>query len=660
MNIKILDSWLREYVKTSATTKKIGELLSLSSVGVERIEKYKDDFVYDIEVTTNRPELMSIVGIAREVATVLPQNGIEAKFVETVIPNSFRDLQNKMLKQVQHDKFPISIETDHKLTRRIMAVVMEVSIKDSPQYVKDRLESSDIRSLNNVIDVTNYVMRELGHPTHVFDYDRLGTTLNIRESKKGESVTTLDNKTYKLTGGDIVADNGKGEIVDMIGLMGTANSVVTKDTKRILFFIESVEPTHIRKTSMEYGIRTQAAVLNEKGLNPENVADTFARGIQLFEKLANGKIIGNIIDMYPNPPKETTITLSKEKLQSLMGVAIPLKQANQILTTLGFGVKEEPDKLIITVPANKTGDDMQIPEDLIEEIARVYGYHNIPNALPGFTTSDHVHLEKNAFYWEDRIKDTLKYWGFIETYTYPMVSENLYEGSIAKAVTINNPLSDDMVYMRVTILPSLLEVVKENKSHGVIKLFELANIYEHNGKELPKQTMKLAGMMYKPTLSFLEVKGVIEQLLHDLEIKAPSFKQSINHHGATISLDKKELGSIIIVDDRTIGFELDYELLLEHATLKKIYKPMSKYPPIVEDLAILAPASVLTGDLMEAIAKQSPLIADVSLLDKYQDTRTFHVIYQSDEKNLTDKEVGEIREKILKHLEDKFSAKLKA
>lgn len=650
MNIKILDSWLREYLKTSATTKKIGELLSLSSVGVERIEKYKDDFVYDIEVTTNRPELMSVVGIAREAATVLPQNGIEAKFIEPKLDLPKVDIKNSP---------PIAITTGDKFTSRIMAVLMEVTIKDSPDYVKDRLESSDIRSLNNIIDVTNYITRELGQPTHAFDYDRLGPKLLIRESKKGESMTTLDNKTYKLTGGDIVADNGRGEIVDMIGLMGTANSAVTKDTKRILFFMESVEPNHIRKTSMELGIRTEAAVLNEKGLNPERLPDSLARGIQLFEKLAQGKIIGNIIDMYHSPLKATTITLRKEKLQTVIGVAITLPEANQILTKLGFGVKEEADQLVVTVPAKKTGDDMQIPEDLIEEIARMYGYHNIPNALPVFTTADHVHLEKSDFYWEDRVKDALKYWGFIETYTYPMVSETLYEGPTDQAVTIANQLSDDMIHMRRTLIPSLLQVVKENQDHEVIKLFELANIYETNGKDLPKQTMRLAGVVHKPKASFLEVKGVIEQLHEDLEIKNITFKQLTDRYGAQVMIEKEVLGTIEILDDKTVTFELDFALILANATLKKIYKPVSKYPPVVEDLAIIAPTNVQTGDIMEAIQKQSPLITEVSLLDKYQETRTFHVVYQSYEKNLTDKEVGEIREKILKYLQDKFGAKLK-
>ena len=664
MNIKILDSWLREYLKTSATPKKIAEKLSLRSVSIERIENYKDDFVYDIEITTNRSDLMSVIGIAREAATVLQQAGIDATFAKP-------ELQ---LPIIHPNKNPeLTLEFDEKLINRICAVVIEIKIGESPDYVKDRLEASGIRSLNNVIDITNYVMRETGHPTHVFDYDRLvNHTLLIRESKKGEMITTLDGKTYTLSGGDIVADNGKDEIIDLISIMGTANSIVTKDTRRILFFIDNVEPVHIRKTSMEHGIRTEAAILNEKGINPETATDALTRGIELFQTLANGEIVSEIFDFYPNTPQETIITLSEQKINSLVGIAIPLEKSIAILSSLGFTVDRQGEMLIVTVPARKSGNDMLIPEDLIEEIARVYGYDNIPDTLPATQIPTYFHLEKNEFYWEDRVKDALKYWGFTEVYTYPMVSEVMFEGPLEEAVTIQNPLSDDMVFMRRTVVPSLLRVAKDNQEHEAIKIFELANSYETNGKELPKQNLKLAGLVKKQNASFLEVKGIIEQLLADVEIKNVIFKQLTDRYGATILISspfaregqdesKKtyELGTIEIFDNTIITFELNFGRILKHATLKKIYTPVSKYPPVVEDLAIIAPAEVQTGELMEEIKKQNTLICEVSLLDKYQETRTFHIVYQSYDKNLSDKEVGEIREKILETLKKKYNARLK-
>ena len=651
MNIRILDSWLREYLKTSATPKKIAEKLSLTSVSIERIENYKDDFVYDIEITTNRPDLMSVVGIAQEAAAVLPQSGIDASFVKPTL----------QLPTVHPKKNPeLTITFDKKLVNRITAVIMEVKIKQSPEFVKDRLDASGIRSLNNIIDITNYVMREIGHPTHVFDYDRLENhTLNIRESKKGEKIKTLDEKEYTLSGGDIVADNGKGDIVDLISIMGTANSVVTNNTKRILFFIDNVEPTHIRKTSMELGIRTEAAVLNEKGINPESARDALLRGIELFKTLADGEIISEIIDYYPNQPKETIITLTDAKINSVVGIDIPLQKSAKILTSLGFDVSQQGETLIITVPSRKSSEDMLIPEDLIEEIARVYGYENIPDTLPTAPTTAYLHLDKNEFYWEDRIKDALKYWGFTEVYTYPMVSETLYEGKIEDAATVQNPLSDDMVYMRRTITPSLLQVIKENQDYETIRIFELANIYEKNGRDLPNQILKLAGVVHKQKVSFLEVKGMLEQLLTDLEITDFQFKQLSGGNGAKIVIDKQELGTLEILDETTITFELDFATMLKHATLKKHYKPLSKYPPIVEDLAIIAPLETTTGDLMEEIKKQSKLIREVSLLDKYKETRTFHIVYQSYDNNLNDKEAGDIRKKILKALKEKFHARLK-
>ena len=651
MNIKILDSWLREYLKTSATPKKIAEKLSLTSVSVERIENYKDDFVYDIEVTTNRPDLMSVIGIAREAATVLTHSGVDADFKEPVF--KIPDVHPKNSPE-------LTLKFDDKLVNRISAVIMEVKIKESPDYVKDRLDASGIRSLNNVIDITNYVMRETGHPTHVFDYDRLSNhTLIIRESKKGEKIRTLDEKEYTLSGGDIVADNGQGEIVDLISIMGTANSVVTNSTKRILFFIDNVEPTHLRKTSMEHGIRTEAVILNEKGINPELATEALARGIELFQTLAAGEIVSEIIDMYPHQPKETEITLTEEKINTVVGVKIPLQRSIDILTSLGLGVARQGETLIVTVPARMSGNDMLIPEDIIEEIARVYGYDNIPDTLPATQTPVYFHLDKNEFYWEDRVKDALKYWGFTEVYTYPMVSETLYEGPLEQAVTIQNPLSDDMVHMRRTLVPSLLQVAKDNQDYERIRLFELANIYEKNGKDLPKQELKLAGLIKQHKASFLDAKGIIEQLLNDLEITDVTFKKLTDRYGAQIIIAAHELGVIEVFDDTTITFELDFGLIRNHATLKKIYKPISKYPPIVEDLAIIAPATVQTGDLMEAIRQQSKLIREVSLLDKYQETRTFHIVYQSYDKNLSDKEVGEIRNNILKVLKDKYNARLK-
>jgi phenylalanyl-tRNA synthetase beta chain len=241
-----------------------------------------------------------------------------------------------------------------------------------------------------------------------------------------------------------------------------------------------------------------------------------------------------------------------------------------------------------------------------------------------------------------------------------MVSSELYEGSIDEAVTINNPLTEDFVHMRRTLVPSLLKVVQENKNHESINLFEIANVYHKKPKDLPDQILKVALITKKPKNSFFAMKGIIEQLLTDIGITDITWKERIGGgNGASIFLGKNYLGDIEILDRETINAELDFLLLLKQATIKKIYKPLSKYPPSIEDLALIAPEHVKTGEIIDLIKKQSTLISEVTLFDKYQETRTFHVIYQSYEKNLTSEEVGEIRKKVLKVLREKLDARLK-
>jgi phenylalanyl-tRNA synthetase beta chain len=648
MNIKILDSWLREYVKTKANPQKIGELLSLASVSVERIEKYGNDFIYDIEVTTNRPDLMSVVGIARETATVLKQNGIEAEFLPPKLP-----------KPQTPKKELIEITSDPKLTNRLCAVVMEVQIDDSPKEIKNRLEASGTRSLNNLIDITNYVSKTIGHPTHVFDFDRLNTqVLTIREAKLGEVIETLDEKSYSLNGGEIVAVNDKNEIVDLLGIMGLKNSVVTEKTKHILYFINNNEPAKIRKASMSLGIRTEAAIVNEKNLDRELAFDALLYGIELYKQIAKGQIISDIIDIYPNKLKEKTIEVSLEKINKVIGVNIDPENALKSLSNLGFKASIGGGKIKAEVPSFRIGD-IEIEEDLIEEIARIYGYHNLPSSLPP-QTQIIPHQFANDFYWESRVKQAMKYWGFTETYTYSMVSEGLFEGPLEEAVEINNPLNEEFVYMRKTLVPSLLKVATENKTNETIKIFEIANIYNKRPNDLPEEVLTLAGVIKKDKVSFYEIKGLIEQLCFDLGIKNLSFKQSEKAgNGASVYLDKEYLGEIEILDAQLIDFELNFALLLESASLKKEYKPLNKFPPIIEDLSVIVDVNIKTADIVKNIQSQSDLITDVSLKDSYKNSRTFHINYQDPQKNLTNQEVSKIREQIITSLKKEFKASVR-
>lgn len=663
MNIKILDSWLKEFLKTKATAQEIAKNLSLTSISIERVEPYKKDWLYDIEVTTNRPDLASVVGLAREAAAVLPQAGIPAEFIPphlNVILNDSEGSQKDSSPMAQNDKKTIEIVNDPKLVSRICAVMMDVTVKPSPDSIKERLETSDIRSLNNLIDVTNYVMRTIGHPAHVFDYDRLGgQKLIIRESKKGEKITTLDKKEHVLPGGDIVAVNEKGEIVDLLGIMGLQNSVVTSQTKRILFFLDNNDTSRMRKTSMSLAIRSEAVQMNEKGIDPELAMDALLYGIKLYEEIADGKVVSDIIDIYPQKPQEKTISVSEETINKVIGVKIPLKKSAEILEDLGFKTEVSGNIIKATVPSFRLRD-MNIEEDLIEEIARVYGYHNLPSVLPPVTVADIKPLGFSTFFWEKRVKEALKYWGFTETYTYSMVSETMFEGPTDEAITLKNPLTEDNMYMRKTLVPSLLQIIEENKRYKSLKIFELANVYDKKTNDLPIETRMLAGIIKSPAASFHEVKGVIEQLCKDLGITEVSFRKPRKGGiGADVMINGERVGEIEVLEEHCIDFEVNFEIMVNHATLRKTYTPLSKFPPIIEDLSLIVTEDVTTGDIIDEIKKQSPLITEVTLLDKYQNSRTFHIIYQDKEKNLTTEEVGAIRKNIIQSLEKKFKASVK-
>lgn len=650
MNIKLSENWIRDFVKTDASTKDITEALSLTSVSVERIEKIENDFIYDIEVTQNRPDLMSAIGIAREVATVLPRFGKEGDFKEQVIKKIAQPTKN----------LEIKIINNPELVGRICAVELEVTVGASPSKITHRLETSGIRSLNNVIDVTNYVMRETGHPTHVFDLDRLATkTMTIRESKKGETVKTLDGKTHTLQGSDIVAENDKGEIIDLLGVMGTANSVVQNTTKRILFFIDNNDPHRIRKTSMNLGIRSEAAVLNEKGVDPELAMTALLRGIALFEEIANGRQISKIFDEYPKRVKSTTITISKGKIDSVIGVVVPEEIVTKSLPKLGFDVKKTKNEYLITVPTNRI-NDVSIPEDIVEEVARIYGYHNIPNEFATMTNLAPYSFTNDRFYWEQSAKNYLKNTGFTECYTYSMVSEDQYEGPLEQAYQLDNALNSEHVIMRKSIVPSLLEVIKENPTRDEAKIFELANTYQTSGRDaLPREELHLAGIIKSKKSDFLKTKGVIENLFSTLGITHYGFKRiSSGGEGADILLNKKRIGSIEIYDDSIHIFELEFDSVVDAANNKKNYDPIPLYPPIIEDIRLTLDDKTTYEDLSTFMQDQSSLIQKIALLDVYEDKKTFRIYYQDKTRNLTNEDIAPIREKLIKSLEKKFNAQL--
>jgi len=647
MNIQILDSWLREHLKTKATPQKIGEIMSAKSASFERIEKLGTDYLYDIEITTNRVDMMSVAGLAREAAVALSSEGIDAEYIEKEIPNH----------KINNASFPIKIVNSPNLCTRICAAILEVEIGKSPQIIRDRLEATDIRSLNNVIDVTNYVMRELGHPMHAFDADKISDTFIIREAKKGEKIVTLDKKEHTLLGGEIVAENATGEIIDLLGIMGLVNSSVTDNTKRIMLFIDNNDSKKIRDASMNLNIRTDAAVLNEKDVDPELGIKALNRGIQLLAETANGKLIGSIFDEHHKYKVSKPISVSFEKINQVIGIQIPKKQVEQILEGLGFKTQTSDNKIDVTPPSYRV-HDIDIPEDIIEEVARMYGYHKIPSILPNMQHVAITNLEKDVFFWENRVKSALKYWGFTEVYTYSLISGDMLEIETKDAVELSNPLSSDMVYLRTSLIPSLLQVLPENKSFEKIQVFELSNVYHKIKGDLPAEKLMLAGVIKNTSIDFLKIKGIIETLAKDLGITHILFKKSETSDGADMYIGKTKIGDIEILSKNVINFEIDYEEFIKHATLKKTYTPVPKYPSASEDLRIKIDENIEFSKIVEVIKTSSPLVISVVLLDTYEDKKTFRITYQNPEKSLTNAEITQIRELIISALQKELRAEI--
>jgi phenylalanyl-tRNA synthetase beta chain len=673
MNILILDSWLKEHLKTKASVKQIGEYLSLCSQSVEKIDKAGNDWLYDIEITTNRPDCLSVYGLARELAVILPRFNLPAKLLS---------LETKHELNKSEEELPLEVKiTKPSLCPRFTALIFDkVVIKPSPKIVQERLEKSGIRAINNVVDISNYLMLELGSPMHTFDYDKIkGQKMILRESAGGEKITTLDGQVRPLPDGTIIIEDGQGRIIDLCGIMGGENSQVDNKTKRVLLFVQTYDPVKIRQACQKLTFRTDAASRFEKGVDPEGVMMAMNKAIQMFVENCEAKIASNLIDIYPNLPKTKTVDLKFNHLQQIMGIEIPQKEVISILESLGFKIISSSKETIHCSIPHWRDSDINLPEDLIEEIARIYGYHHLPNnLLPTLATEEG---KDNLFEWTDLAKEALKFWGFTETINYSMVSEQLlknWEIQPVDCLRIANPLSDEWVYLRTSLIPSLLEVIKKNKP-AQAKIFEMGNIYLSQSKDqLPEENLMLSGLLVEE--NFAHLKGFVESLLEEMGIvdykinpyelqKTFYGKIFHDHRRAEVTLEKTSLGIFgeikknilerLGIKQRIFVFDLDFNESVKYANHHKRYLPIPKYPPIIEDLSFVVPGKTYVGKIMEMIKTVNPIIKSVDLIDSYEQTRTFRVTYQDLNKTLTDKEVEKLRKEIISKLKNKFGLKLK-
>lgn len=653
MDILIQDSWLREYLETDATPKQIQECLSLCGPSVEKVEEIDGETVYHVEVTTNRvTDSASVRGIAREAAAILPRFGIKAEYKNSAERSGGPSLQYK--KQVPY--LNVQIEKPELCPRFTAVLLRNVQIKPSNEKIVKRLERNGLRGINNVIDLTNYLTIELGQPMHVFDYDEIKNhKMILRESREGEEIQTLDEVKRKIPAGAIVIEDGGKRLIDLCGVMGGFLSHTKGTSKNILLFIQTYDPVRIRKACQATSFRTDAAGLFEKWVDPEGIPNALSRALEIIEEEIKPERIEDIIDIYPNPVSPKTVICPLEKLYAYADEKIDEKEILRILNSLEIKSEIKDRSIVSRVPSFRNRD-IEIPEDIIEEVVRIYGYFNLKGKLPEGELPNLVSDDTSSYLpVEKKIKELLANTGFTEIYTLSMISTSVLEQlnlSRENLVKIANPLNENENIMRPSLFPSLKKVVDDNLNREEkIAIFEMSNTYNWTSGELPEEKMMLGIITYNH--NFSEIKGKLEYVFKQLGIS-----YDLSKSGNKLNIG--EYGTISLLENNVIYIELDVALLVKNYSNKKTLIPVPKFPEAYEDLTLIVPKNILYKDIVKLIKGQSNLISRVQLIDEYDISQTLRVVYLSKERNIESNDIKPIREKILKELEGKFQIKLKA
>jgi len=660
MNILIPHTWLLEHLKTEVKPLDIQRFLSLCGPSIERINQREGDSVYDIEVTTNRVDSMSVRGIAREAAVILKHFNQKA------------ELQELMITEVPAPQFTLplpQIIDDERLCKRITCVVLaNVERTATPDWMAKRLRQIDGNVHDAVIDITNYITHDLGHPCHAFDYDKimeLGGIIEVKTAKPGKKFKTLDGAEYTTVGGEVVFENGEGVIIDLPGIKGTANTSIQADTKNILFWLENIEAKKIRFASMTHAIRTVAAQLNEKNVDPALAEPVLKKGVELFIEFTQAQVASKVYDVFPAQKKRTEIIVPLTRISDYLGVELTINQMGQILEELACEVSLKGGAYVVTPPSFRP--DLQIQADIIEEIARIYGYHNLPSVLMPTAIPLDRPTETN-FDVEEKIKHFLSTLGWQETYCYSMVSEAIAKQSgysLADHIKIQNPLTDDRVYMRRSLVPSLIEFGQENPTFTDLRVFEMAMVYNPVIGDIPDQPVQLSLLS---TRAYREVKGSLEALYHQffvrnlviqpIEIERKSMM--IQQAQIFVREPGKEVlqGTIEILENDMVAVSISLSAFLRIVKSHPTYQPLPKTSTILEDITFTLPERTLTGVLITEVKKLSPFLTSVGLKGIYQHNCTFTFTYHNPGKNLTAEDIIPIRKKMVKYVEKQFGGTL--
>ena len=634
---------------------------------------------FEVEVTFNRPDCLNIVGMARETAATL---GTHFKFPEIEIKHE-EGIITDYLNAVE-------IKDEDLCSRFYAKVIKDIKIGPSPLWMQRTLMDAGMRPINNIVDVTNFVMLELGQPLHAYDLKALeGRKLIARRTEKGEKIVTIDQNERNLDENMLVIADGEKPAC-IAGVMGGYHSEISENTKIMVLESANFNPKSIRETSKKLGMRSEASARNEKPMGHVMTELAAKRACQLIEMIGAGTVVGGYLEAGKSEYVPPVVTLRPHRVKELLGIEISVDNMLNNLNTLEIESVYDGEKIISKIPYFRT--DIQQEADLIEEVGRLYGFENIPpSPLLGSTK---VGRKSNKRMLEDHIKTILCGMGLYEITTYSFISPKCYDSinapedsHLRNYVKILNPLGEDFSSMRTTLIPNMLEVVQRNSNRGVddAKLYEIGSVFiprEQPVSQEPYEKLKLCiGMFGK--YDFYDLKGIIEALLQRLGI-AVTLRALIDnptfHPGRSAAMyvndecigiygevSPKTLDNYGL-DNKVLLAEIDIEKLLEHKNTDWKYQPLPKYPAMVRDIAVIVEETASVGAMIEVISAANPhLIESVELFDVYKGEHieegykscAFSITYRNKERTLKEKEVEKIHNKILNELEKKFEAKLR-
>ncbi len=643
----------------------IHELPSDAPVGEDPIKYMQmDDGVIDFDLTANRGDLLSILGMAYEIGAIYD------KKVKDV------DLSHGHTDKNVNDDFKLKIDTDN-CTMFLAKEVRNVKIKESPTFIKNRLIASGIRPINNVVDISNYVMLELGQPLHFYDYDKLHGMIEVRMAKEGEKLTTLDDIERTLTPDDIVISDGK-ESIGLAGVMGGLDTEITENTKNVIIEAAIFNSVRVRKTAQKI-VRSEASNRFEKGLDPNRTYMAVERAAKLLEEYADGEILDGTVEYNKEDMSDKKIEITYQKVNDVLGTTIAPKDVLDVFRRLGFTYTEDGKTVKVSVPRRRL--DISIKEDLVEEVGRIYGVDNIESKVP-VTPIRMGSYDKRAREIRNKMVDL----GLNETLSYVLVNEkdakNYTNDDSIEAIKILTPLTEERTTLRCSIITSLYKIYEYNVSHynKDVSIFEIGKSFYKKGdtyNEENKIACLMTGEYYyginnSKKVDFYIIKGIAEELLdflgyggrYSFVVKDNMPEQLHPGQSAMISVNNDIVGLIgkvhpEITKEDVFVMEINLDKLLAKKTGKMKYKEISKYPTVKKDISILVDKSVTSNDIAVAIKKSAgSLLLNTEVFDVYtgkgieegKKSLAYSLTFGTNDRTLTDEEINKVLEKIIERL----------